>query len=67
MNRRGFFKALAATAVVAFASQTRFARHAIDEVPDSDEIGRAYADALARSLIGTKDTIAANILNSVFT
>jgi hypothetical protein len=68
MNRRGFFKAVAATAVVAFAAQTRFAQTALRAIePDWEKIGRLYSEALARSLIETKETIAANILNNAFT
>ena len=67
MNRRGFFKALAATAFLATASATRLGRTAIEAVTDPVEIGRRYAEALARSLINTKEVLAANILNNVFT
>lgn len=64
MNRRGFFKSIAATAVVAFASQTRLAQTVLRAVePDYAAIGAAYAEALARSLIETKETLAANILS----
>lgn len=67
MNRRGFFKALAATAVVAFASQTRLAHYSVDVVDDPVSVGRDYAEALARSLLETKETISANVLNRAFT
>jgi len=67
MNRRGFFKALAATAVVAFASQTRLAQTALRAIePDWEKIGRLYSEALARSLIETKETLVANIMNNAF-
>lgn len=67
MNRRGFFKALAATALVAVASRTRLAETALT-VPPTDwaEVGQRYVEALARSMLETKETLAANILNKAF-
>jgi hypothetical protein len=67
VNRRGFFKALAATAVVAFASQTRLAQTALRAVePDWEKIGWMYAEALARSMIETKEALVNNLLNNTF-
>jgi hypothetical protein len=67
VNRRGFFKALAATAVVAFASQTKLAQTALRAVePDWEKIGRLYAEHLARSMIETEESLVHNILNTAF-
>lgn len=66
MNRRGFFKALAATAVIAFAGQTRFAQTAFKLVEDHISMGRGYAEALAASLVETKEMLAANVMNHAF-
>ncbi len=66
MNRRGFFKALAATAAVAFATQTRFAQTALRLVEDRQAAAQRYVDWLAQSLIETKETFAANVLNNAF-
>lgn len=62
MNRRGFFKALAATALVAVATQTRVGQFTLS-VTDR---GSAYAEALARSLIETKEMLCSNLLNKAF-
>lgn len=66
MNRRGFFKALAATALVAVASRTRLAETALVHEYDPVAVGRIYAQALARSMLQTKEVIAADILNNAF-
>lgn len=66
MNRRGFFKALAATAVIAFADKTRLADAVLPLISDPVAIGRSYVEALARSMIETKETLAANIMNRSF-
>lgn len=71
MNRRGFFRALAATAVVTLAQQTGLGKLApIPRDPRTPEIeaeiGRQYAEALMRSMLETKETLAANILNSAY-
>lgn len=66
MNRRGFFKALAASAVVAIGRNT-FAQTALELIDDPVSIGRSYAEHLARSMSETKETLAANILNRAFT
>lgn len=67
MNRRSFFKALAATAIVATASTTKLGRTVLEIVEDRVEIGRRYADALARSLIHTRGVLAGNVFNTAFT
>lgn len=68
MNRRGFFAALAATALVAVASRTRLAETALT-LPSTkwEEVGSLYAQHLARSMLETKEMIAANLLNYTFT
>jgi hypothetical protein len=68
MNRRGFFASFLAAAVVAAASSTRLGQTALAIADEYDpvEIGRAYTDHLIRSMIETKETLAANILNRAF-
>ena len=64
MNRRGFFRSLVATAAVALADKTRLGETALRIVEDPISVGQAYAEHLARSLVETKETLCANILNS---
>lgn len=66
MNRRGFFRALAATAMVAVATQTRVGQVVARVVADPISIGCSYAEALARSILETKMTLSANILDKTF-
>lgn len=69
MNRRGFFKALVATAVVATATQTRLGQTALRLVEgprDFTTAGMRYAAYLAKSMAETKETLAANILSGAF-
>lgn len=70
MNRRGFFRSLIASAVVAAASSTRIGQTALELVPYKDDesmaIGARYAEVLARSMRETKETLAVNILNLAF-
>ena len=71
MNRRGFFRSLVASAVVAAASSTRIGQTALRIADEYDPVlaelnGRTYALALARSMQETRETLAANILNRAF-
>lgn len=70
MNRRGFFASLIASACVAAASTTRIGQTALELVPYKDDesmaAGARYAEHLARSMLETKETLAANILNRAF-
>lgn len=69
MNRRGFFRALAATAFVAVARNTWGAQTALSlspPMPDISAAGQRYAEYLARSMRETKEALAANILNRAF-
>lgn len=71
MNRRSFFRALAATAVVGIASHTRLGQTALAIADEYDWerqaiAGRTYAEHLARSMLETKETLVANILNRAF-
>lgn len=73
MNRRGFLRSMLAAPVAALPIPALAApSFALFETPDpielfrASEIGRQYAAALARSLMETKATIAANILNKAF-
>lgn len=81
MNRRGFFKALAATALIAAASTTRLGKTMKDfglekftdlehslagVVPNYPELGKEYAAALARSMQQTKEFHLARTLNKAF-
>jgi hypothetical protein len=68
MNRRGFFASLLASACVAAASTTRIGQTALVPYKDDESMaaGARYAEHLARSMLETKETLAANILNRAF-
>lgn len=60
MNRRDFFKALGAVAVAPAIPTLSVL------LPQPGEVGARYAQALARSMTETKETLTANILNRAF-
>lgn len=63
MNRREFFHALGAIAV-AQALPIPLVR---EITPFDDHLSGVYAKRLARSMLETKETLTANILNRAFT
>lgn len=64
MNRRGFLASLAASAMLSLARQTRLAETTLAAL--SPEESQTYVEHLARSILETKETLAANILNKAF-
>jgi hypothetical protein len=70
MNRRNFFKSLAALPVAAALPSETWSLDDMFGPPlpylDHVAVGRAYAAALAASMLQTKEMLCANILNNAF-
>ncbi len=72
MNRRGFLRSLGAVAAAPLIPLVRAIEPTMGAVGASyawhlpDEVGASYARALARSMLETKETLSANILNHSF-